>query len=203
MKTNVSRRDFMKGAVAGALTLSAAGILGACSADTAAETTTASSAPTTAQAESAPVVTETITVEPVLTELEIPEAEAPAQTEYTCDVLVVGGGFAGLFAALEAKEAGANVLLVDKGRPGYSGLSAWASSHCYFDADLGDSKENFEYAMKYANEWRIQYELGRQMDRGIQVRLRKVRGTGYSESVPDCCRGRLLGGWQHRKRQAV
>lgn len=62
-------------------------------------------------------------------------------------------GFAGLFAALSAKEAGQDVLLVDKGRPGYSGLSAWASSHCYFDADFGDSEEGFEYAMKYANEF--------------------------------------------------
>lgn len=89
----------------------------------------------------------------MLTELAIPEEEAPEQTEYSCDVLVIGGGFAGLFAALQAKKDGANVLLVDKGRPGYSGLSAWASSHCYFDADLGDGKEEFQYAMNYVNEW--------------------------------------------------
>lgn len=154
MKTNISRRDFMKGAVAGALSLSAAGILGACSTDTA-ETpeTEASTKEAIVETEAEPGTQESNSTEPVLTELAIPEAEAPAQTEYSCDVLVVGGGFAGLFAALEAKEAGADVLLVDKGRPGYSGLSAWASSHCYFDADLGDSKENFEYAMKYANEW--------------------------------------------------
>lgn len=154
MKTNISRRDFMKGAVAGALSLSAAGILGACSADVA-ETpeTEASTTEAIIESEAQPGTQEDSSAAPVLTELEIPEAEAPAQTEYSCDVLVVGGGFAGLFAALQAKEAGADVLLVDKGRPGYSGLSAWASSHCYFDADLGDSKENFEYAMKYANEW--------------------------------------------------
>lgn len=131
MKSGISRRDFMKGAAAGTLGLAAASLFGGVPA---------------AGAEAA-------STQPVQTELPIPEPQRPETTEYTCDVLVVGGGFAGLFAALEAKAAGADVLLVDKGRPGYSGLSAWASSHCYFDAELGDSAENFEYAMKYANEW--------------------------------------------------
>ena len=31
-----------------------------------------------------------------------------------CDILVVGGGNAGLVAAIEAKNAGANVLLIEK-----------------------------------------------------------------------------------------
>lgn len=140
MKKNISRRDFLKGTMAGAVSLSAAGILGSHSAET-------------VLAEEAPAAGQESSTEAVLTELDIPEVPAPEQTEYSCDVLVVGGGFAGLFAALEAKAAGADVLLVDKGRPGYSGLSAWASSHCYFDEELGDSKENFLYAMKYANEW--------------------------------------------------
>ena len=131
MKSGISRRAFMKGAAAGTLGLAAASLFGGVPA---------------AGAEAA-------STQPVHTELPIPEPQRPETTEYTCDVLVVGGGFAGLFAALEAKAAGADVLLVDKGRPGYSGLSAWASSHCYFDAELGDSAENCEYAMKYANEW--------------------------------------------------
>ena len=131
MKSGISRRAFMKGAAAGTLGLAAASLFGGVPA---------------AGAEAA-------STQPVQTELPIPEPQRPETTEYTCDVLVVGGGFAGLFAALEAKAAGTDVLLMDKGRPGYSGLSAWASSHCYFDAELGDSAENFEYAMKYANEW--------------------------------------------------
>lgn len=60
---------------------------------------------------------------PVTKELPIPAAAPPKTTEYTCDVLVVGGGMAGLFAALYAKDAGSDVLLVDKGYPGYSGQS--------------------------------------------------------------------------------
>lgn len=37
------------------------------------------------------------------------------------DVLVIGAGAAGCRAALEAHDRGARVLLVAKGRPGYSG----------------------------------------------------------------------------------
>jgi fumarate reductase (CoM/CoB) subunit A len=38
----------------------------------------------------------------------------------SCDVLVIGGGGAGLRAAIEAKHAGADVLLVSKARVGYA-----------------------------------------------------------------------------------
>ena len=65
----------------------------------------------------------------------------PHKTEYSCDVLVVGGGFAGLMAAVTASEAGQSVVLIDKGRPGFSGLSPWASSHRWFDPEMGDKAE--------------------------------------------------------------
>ncbi|MCD7817926.1 MAG: FAD-dependent oxidoreductase, partial [Lachnospiraceae bacterium] len=140
MSKSISRRDFLKGVTAGSASIAAMGLLG---------TTGYAAEETEAETESA----SSDSSERVVTELEIPEVEAPSVTDYECDVLVVGGGFAGLFAALSAKEAGSNVLLVDKGRPGYSGLSAWASSHCYFDENFGDSREEFEYAMKYSNEF--------------------------------------------------
>ena len=43
------------------------------------------------------------------------------------DVLVIGGGIAGAFAAYRAREAGARVLLVDRSYFGRSGCSALAS----------------------------------------------------------------------------
>jgi len=44
------------------------------------------------------------------------------------DVLVVGGGIAGAFAAIKAKEAGARkVIQVDKGHVGKSGNSAFGA----------------------------------------------------------------------------
>jgi succinate dehydrogenase/fumarate reductase flavoprotein subunit len=55
-----------------------------------------------------------------------------------CDLLVIGGGAAGIFAALAAREAGLEVVLLDKGRVGASGLSPWAGGINYFDREKGD-----------------------------------------------------------------
>ena len=50
-------------------------------------------------------------------------------TEITCDVLVIGGGPAGCWAALEA--AGGRVVLVDKGYCGSSGATASAGTQIW------------------------------------------------------------------------
>jgi len=42
----------------------------------------------------------------------------------TTDVLVIGAGFAGCFAAIRARELGAEVLMVEAGKSGFSGASA-------------------------------------------------------------------------------
>lgn len=79
---------------------------------------------------------------PCQMELPRPEKVPCAYNEkYTCDVLVIGCGFAGLNAAVSAAEKGMKVLVVDKGKPGYSGLSAWPSSFRWFDSDRGDDEE--------------------------------------------------------------
>jgi hypothetical protein len=56
----------------------------------------------------------------------LPATSAPAD-QYDADVLVVGSGFAGVFAAVEAAKTGQRVVLVDKGTVGWSGMSPWAS----------------------------------------------------------------------------
>lgn len=43
--------------------------------------------------------------------------------EYSTDVLVIGSGYAGSFAAIRAKELGADVLMVEQGKSGYCGMS--------------------------------------------------------------------------------
>jgi succinate dehydrogenase/fumarate reductase flavoprotein subunit len=43
----------------------------------------------------------------------------------TTDVLVIGAGIAGMFAALQAREHGADVILVNKGIIGSDGASTW------------------------------------------------------------------------------
>lgn len=50
----------------------------------------------------------------------------------SCDVLVIGGGMAGVFAAVKAHDAGARVIMVSKGRLGSSGLTPFAKGiFCY------------------------------------------------------------------------
>ena len=60
-----------------------------------------------------------------------PEAEIVASSlleelSITTDVLIVGGGMAGAWAATSAAQAGAKVVLVDKGYCGTSGVTAAA-----------------------------------------------------------------------------
>jgi succinate dehydrogenase/fumarate reductase flavoprotein subunit len=71
-------------------------------------------------------------------EAQEPASNVPAkETRLECDVLVIGGGFAGLFAAIKARENGASVILVDKGFVGKSGLSPFSSSFIAFNPEWG------------------------------------------------------------------
>ena len=53
--------------------------------------------------------------------------------EDEADVLVIGGGMAGLFAAVKAHDAGSKVMLVSKGRLGSSGQTPFAKGIFAFD----------------------------------------------------------------------
>ncbi|NDY74396.1 succinate dehydrogenase/fumarate reductase flavoprotein subunit [Desulfobacter hydrogenophilus] len=55
--------------------------------------------------------------------------------ENETDVLVIGGGMAGLFAAVKAHDAGSKVMLVSKGRLGSSGQTPFAKGIFSFDPD--------------------------------------------------------------------
>ena len=55
--------------------------------------------------------------------------------ENETDVLVIGGGMAGLFAAVKAHDAGSKVMLVSKGRLGSSGQTPFAKGIFAFDPD--------------------------------------------------------------------
>ncbi len=59
------------------------------------------------------------------------------QQTLKCDVLVIGGGIAACFAAIKAKEAGAGVIMVDKGYVGRSGQSPYADSFMIFNPEWG------------------------------------------------------------------
>ena len=59
------------------------------------------------------------------------------------DVLVIGGGIAGVFAAIRAKEQGVDVTIAEKGTIGKSGLSPFFATWCRFDETLGYTKQQY------------------------------------------------------------
>lgn len=88
--------------------------------------------------------------------MELPRPETvscPYEKTYRADVVVVGCGFAGLNAAVSAKNAGQSVLVIDKGKPGYSGLSPWASSFRWFDPERGDQAEAYRRAIQEGGDY--------------------------------------------------
>jgi succinate dehydrogenase/fumarate reductase flavoprotein subunit len=65
------------------------------------------------------------------------------------DVLVIGGGIAGCFAAIKAKEQGAEVILVDKGYAGKSGQTPYAGNFLAFNPAWGHRLDDW---MDYINK---------------------------------------------------
>lgn len=61
--------------------------------------------------------------------------------ETQTDLLIIGSGFAGTFAALEARKHGLTVTMLDKGTVGWSGMSPWASDSRPFDPTIYDRDE--------------------------------------------------------------
>jgi succinate dehydrogenase/fumarate reductase flavoprotein subunit len=141
MNIRKSRRDFLKNVTLGTGSVAAASVLGTGQTVPAASTEGKASSNSDAR---------------VMKELPVPdtyEADRPKQTEYSVDVLVIGGGYAGANAAYTSKKAGRNVLLVDKGRPGYSGQSPWPGTFNYFDPEMGDDASVYREAMRYGSEY--------------------------------------------------
>jgi succinate dehydrogenase/fumarate reductase flavoprotein subunit len=59
------------------------------------------------------------------------------------DILVVGGGIAGVMAAIRAKRTGASVMLLDKGSVGRSGQTPFANGFRIFDEADGDDRDQW------------------------------------------------------------
>ncbi len=136
---NISRRDFLKGAVASAVGAAATGVLGACSSDastttTAEETTAAETEAVTEAATEAPVeapVTEAAASEDPYMEVnangdtvyysmrrtwvgQAPEiSESDIAGEYSADVIVIGANYSGANCFRMACEKGATCIVID------------------------------------------------------------------------------------------
>ncbi|MBW1996652.1 MAG: FAD-binding protein [Deltaproteobacteria bacterium] len=59
------------------------------------------------------------------------------ESVFETDVLVIGGGMAGLFAAIKAREKGPSVTILDKGYAGKSGSTPYAFWYVLNDPDRG------------------------------------------------------------------
>jgi len=147
MGKEITRRNFLKGAAAGAVSVAAMGVLGNIGDN-------AGAAPGTVLAPlSGTPINQRVTVElPIVENYERDRTDRNGQTEFETDILVIGGGYAGLNAAYRAKLEGKNVILVDKGRPGYSGQSPWPGTFNYFDPDYDDAEAYYEY-IRYASDY--------------------------------------------------
>jgi len=66
-----------------------------------------------------------------------------AEKRFKTDVLVIGGGLAGCFAAVTAREAGAEVILADKNYCGKSGNSHFARDMMLFREEWGDNFQDW------------------------------------------------------------
>lgn len=73
------------------------------------------------------------------------------QTVVETDILVIGGGYAGIFAAIKSREKRMKVTIVEKGTIFKSGLSPFAGGFNYFDGTMEYAKTLWEGANQIGN----------------------------------------------------
>ena len=66
-----------------------------------------------------------------------------SKTVVETDILVIGGGMAGVFAAVKSRDEGLDVVLVDKGSIGRSGLTPFARGFRWYNEEVNGAKEDF------------------------------------------------------------
>ncbi len=93
------------------------------------------------------------------------------------DVLVIGGGFGGLWAALRAAEGGSSVTLVDKSFAGKSGHSYFAGGAMMVLLPE-DDLEQYVNDIVMGNEWLVDQEMVKAVFEGSYRRLRDLESFG-------------------------
>ena len=95
------------------------------------------------------------------------------------DVLIVGGGFGGLWSALRAAESGASVTLVDKSFAGKSGHSYFAGGAMMVLLPEDDLDE-YVYDITLGNEWIVDQDMVAEVFKGSYDRLKDLESFGLS-----------------------
>ncbi|WP_372773773.1 FAD-dependent oxidoreductase [Mangrovibacterium sp.] len=104
-------------------------------------------------------------------------------SEHETDVLVIGGGMAGLFAAVKAHDAGAKVLMVSKGRLGSSGQTPFAKGIFAYDANNEEvSIDEFVEKVSASALGSNNQAYTRQMAEHSLARVNELREWGFFDS---------------------
>ena len=115
----------------------------------------------------------------------IPEIDIDAltQADDEADVLVVGSGIAGLFAAVKAHDAGARVIMVSKGRLGSSGQTPFARGIFAYDpATATMDLDTFVDKVSYSAMGTNNPVFTRQMAEHSLARVNELEEWGFFKS---------------------
>ncbi|KAA3622329.1 MAG: FAD-binding protein, partial [Proteobacteria bacterium] len=112
------------------------------------------------------------------------DAGAVANTNHSTDVLVIGGGMAGLFAAVKAHDAGAQCMIISKGRLGSSGLTPFGKGFFVFDpATETGTVDDFVAAVSRSALGTNNPVYTRQLAEHSLERARELRDWGYFDQT--------------------
>ena len=103
--------------------------------------------------------------------------------EHQADVLVVGSGMAGLFAAVKAHDAGASVLMVSKGRLGASGMTPFARG--IFAHDPATARMDLDQFVKGVSRSALETNnpvFTRQMAAHSLERVKELKAWGFFDT---------------------
>ncbi|MCB0031520.1 MAG: FAD-binding protein [Anaerolineales bacterium] len=111
------------------------------------------------------------------------DPDAIANTDHSTDVLVIGGGMAGLFAAVKAHDAGARVVMVSKGRLGSSGLTPFAKGiFSYDNSNASVSIDEFVARVSASALDTNNPVFTRQLAEHSQARVQELKAWGFFDS---------------------
>jgi len=103
---------------------------------------------------------------------------------FQSDILVIGGGMAGFFAAVRAVERGLTVVMADKGTVGRSGFTPWANTFSIFDESLGDRAEDWIRGAQSKGEYLVNLDyFGMQIADSL-ARYQQLEQWGIVEDRP-------------------
>jgi len=104
-------------------------------------------------------------------------------TNVSTDVLVIGSGMAGLFAAVKAYDAGAKTMMVSKGRLGSSGQTPFAKG--IFEYDAKTAKYSIDEFVEMVGRSALKTNnpvYTRQVAEHSQARVNELRQWGFFDS---------------------